>query len=135
MNGDCGYIKLEDNQGDETMSDYFSSEVLARQIQKLPAEKRKQAVMSSMKAYCMFDDTSNRQHSISCKGNHPENSLRVSGIFGANPSIRKILGCEKDSPKYKTCGLKVSILEINESKTSMSPVGSNGDSTDMYRIE
>lgn len=105
-------IKLEDNQGDETMSDYFSSEVLARQIHKLPEEQRKQAVMSAMQGYCMFDES--QEHSFSCKGNHPENSLRVSGIFGANPSIRKILGCSKDSPKFRTCGLKTSILDLAE---------------------
>lgn len=116
-------IKLEDNQGDETMSDYFSSEVLARQIQKLPEEKRKQAVMSAMLGYCMFDES--QEHSFSCKGNHPENSLRVSGIFGANPSIRKILGCSKDSPKFRTCGLKTSILDLSEeSKTA---IGTSGD--------
>jgi hypothetical protein len=116
-------IKLEDNQADETLADYFSSEVLARQIQKLPQDKRKQAMMSSMEGYCIFDDSRNHQQSISCKGDHPESSLRVSGIFGANPSIRKILGCEKDSPKFKTCGLKNSILDATETnKSTGSPV-------------
>lgn len=107
-------IKLEEQQKDETIADYISSEVLARQIQKLPAEKRKQALMSSMEDFCIFDDYGNHNHSISCKGSHPENSLRVGGVYGANPSIRKIMGCEKDSPKFKTCGLKTSILNLPE---------------------
>lgn len=111
-------IKLEDHQQDETIADYISSEVLARQIQKLPAEKRKQALMSSMEDFCIFDDYGNHQHSVTCKGSHPENSLRVGGVYGANPSIRKIMGCENDSPKFKTCGLKTSILDIPESRTS-----------------
>lgn len=107
-------IKLEEGQKDETIADYISSEVLARQIQKLPADKRKQALMSSMEDFCIFDDYGNHTHSVNCKGGHPENSLRVGGIYGANPSIRKIMGCEKDSPKYKTCGLKTSILDLPE---------------------
>jgi len=118
-------IKLEENQQDETIADYVSSEVLARQIQKLPAEKRKQALMSSMEDFCIFDDFGNNQHSVMCKGTHPENSLRVGGVYGANPSIRKIMGCEKDSAKFKTCGLKSSILDMPETLN-----GSSGTTTD-----
>lgn len=115
-------IKLEDNQADETLADYFSSEILARQIQKLPQDKRKQAMMSSMEAYCLFDDSNNQSHSVSCRGTHPESTLRVSGIFGGNPSVRKILGCEKDSPKFKTCGLTNSILDSKETNSPNSSI-------------
>lgn len=111
---DSKSIKLEAHQKDETIADYISSEVLARQIQKLPAEKRKQALMSSMEDFCIFDDWGSQSHSVSCKGAHPENSLRVGGVYGANPSIRKIMGCEKESAKFKTCGLKTSILDLPE---------------------
>jgi hypothetical protein len=122
-------IKLEEHQKDETIADYISSEVLARQIQKLPAEKRKQALMSSMEDFCIFDDYGNHNHSISCKGSHPENSLRVGGVYGANPSIRKIMGCEKDSPKFKSCGLKTSILDLPEvGSVSSGSTNSNTDS-------
>ncbi len=111
---DSKSIKLKEVQTDEVIADYISSEVLARQIQKLPSEKRKQALMSSVELYCLFDQNKHHLHSISCTSIHPENSLRVSGIYGSNPSIRKIMGCEKDSPKFKTCGLKTSILNIPE---------------------
>jgi hypothetical protein len=111
-------IRLQDNQGDETIADYISSEVLARQIQRLPVEKREPALLSAVGAYCSFSDRTQVQGIFMCKENHPEQSLRVSGIFGANPSIRKILRCEKDSPQFRTCGLKTSILSVVEPHTS-----------------
>ncbi len=123
-------INLQDNQADETLADYFSSEVLAREIQNLPSEKRKQALMSSMEAYCIFDDTADQQHSVMCKESHPENSLRVGGIFGANPSLRKVIGCEGDSSNFKTCGLRHSILDAPETAKPIIPQLDRGGSTD-----
>jgi hypothetical protein len=123
---DSKSIKLEGKQADEALADYFSSEILARQIQKLPKDQRKQAVMSAAEMHCMFGDRA--QHLVSCKGSHPESSLRVSGILGANPSIRKILGCRKDSSRFKSCGLKDSILDAPE-LNSVNGSGVGGAST------
>ena len=105
-------IKIQTNQYPETLADYISSEVLARQVSKLPLEKRKQAILSAMEAGCMFNEFEGSD--LNYKRNHPHPSLRVSGIYGANPSIRRMLGCQGDSPFFKTCGLKKSILDIKE---------------------
>ena len=107
-------INLLDKQKDEAVADYISSEVLARQIQKLPKNKRRQAVLSAVGDLCAFDGQGVEEHLFQCKGSHPEYSLRVSGIYGANPSIRKVMGCKGDSSKFKTCGMKTSILDIKE---------------------
>lgn len=109
-------IKLEENQADETIADYISSEVMARQISKLPKEQRQSALMSSMEAFCQFDVTMTHMHTVMCKGAHPENSLRISGVYGANPNMRKAIGCEGDSPNFKSCGLKdIKLPEISNS--------------------
>ena len=47
-------IKLRTNQSDEVIADYISSEVLARQINQLPLEKRKQAMLSAMEHILYF---------------------------------------------------------------------------------
>jgi hypothetical protein len=105
-------IGLKKGQEDETIADYISAEVLARQISKLPIEKRQQALMSAMENFCLFDDDNERSLSIDCKDPHPELSLRLGGIFGANPNLRKVVGCQNESPKFKSCGL-ASLENVN----------------------
>lgn len=109
-------IKMSQAQKDETISDYFSSEVLARQVAKLPADEREEKLLASMGAFCTFSDAT--PHAVNCKGVHPDPILRVGGIYGANPSIRKVLGCKEDSGRYKSCGLEKSIMDIPESKAA-----------------
>lgn len=109
---DSKSIKMVDRQKGEAIADFISSEVLARQIAKLPPDKRQQAVLSSMQDLCFFHD--DRGNSISCTGSHPDPSLRIGGIYGANPNLRKVMGCEKDSPRFKTCGLSsVATVEMS----------------------
>lgn len=105
-------IRMQKKQADEVIADYISSEVLANQIAKLPADKRKAALMSAMEDFCIFDDADHRQHSVRCNGEHPESTLRVNGIYGANPNLRKIVGCEKDPPRFRPCGLKFSLAPL-----------------------
>ena len=103
-------IHLTNGQEDETMADYFSSEVLAREIQKLPEPKRVAAVQTAMSSMCLFSQDGDGM-SASGADPHPDPYNRVSGIFGGNPSLRKIMGCKSDSSKFKTCGLGKSILD------------------------
>jgi hypothetical protein len=97
-------IRLQNGQEDETLADYISSEVLARQISRMPVEQRSGAVLTAMKDFCLFDEE--EEGSSSFKATHPSNRLRVGGIYGGNPHLRKILGCEADSSKFKTCGIE-----------------------------
>jgi hypothetical protein len=96
-------INLQAGQEDETVADYISSEVLAGQIEKLPKENRKAALRAAMEIFCLFDEVG---EGVDCRGAHPSPSLRVSGIYGANPHLRKSVGCEADSSKYKSCGMQ-----------------------------
>ena len=105
-------INIQTYQYPEVLADYISSEVLARQVSKLPLEKRKQAILAAMEGSCVFNEIEGFH--LDCKGFHPHPSLRASGIYGANPSIRRMLGCQGDSPFFKTCGLRKSILDIKE---------------------
>lgn len=103
-------IKMEDNQSEETISDYVSSEVLAHQLSKLPKESRKSALVSALEGLCNFAGSEDSFH-FNCKTSHPFAPLRVSGIYGANPNLRKAVGCEGDSKEYKSCGMNLSILD------------------------
>lgn len=107
-------INLRKDQGDEAIADYISSEVLARQISRLPAEKRQDALITAMTDFCLFEALDS---GINCRGVHPENSLRISGIFGANPNLRKAVGCQGDSPSFKSCGLKNISLPENTAQS------------------
>jgi hypothetical protein len=44
--------------------------------------------------------------SLSLKDTHPESILRISGIFGANKSLRKAMSCEGEAKKFRTCSLE-----------------------------
>lgn len=110
-------IRMQDNQKDEVIADYIGSEVVAQQIAALPNAERRDAVLRSMEFFCMSD--ANEGHgSVNCRGTHPEQSLRVAGVYGANPSIRNLLGCRGESTRYKTCGASKSILESANTRSS-----------------
>jgi hypothetical protein len=110
-----GSIRMRENQKDEVIADYIGAEVVAQQVAALPAADRRNALMRSVEFFCMTD--SNDGHgSVNCRNSHPEQILRVSGIFGANPSIRNLLGCNGESSRYKTCGAGRSILESPNSR-------------------
>lgn len=97
-------IRMQIGQEGEVFSDYFSSEIVALNLQRLPSEIRKNALVGYMKPFCSFE---NEAMGLHCMEEHPETSLRVSGIFGANPNVRKAIGCNSEASKYKSCGLEV----------------------------
>ena len=102
-------IKMQKGQEGEVVADAIAAEILAHQISKLPVEQRRQALVASVANFCYISGTNENQNILSCKGQHPEPSLRISGIFGANPNLRKAVGCEDESSKYKSCGLNLSL--------------------------
>lgn len=94
-------IAMRPDQADETMSDYFSSLILAKYVETLPPEKRLDAIIQSVEGYCLFETNyMPDQHTV-----HPDSYMRISGILGANPKLRELMGCEGDSDKFKTCGV------------------------------
>lgn len=104
-------IKMEDQQQDETISDYVSSEILAHEIKKLPVEQRKLALTSALESLCGFSNTSGNEYHFSCNGTHPFAPLRIAGVYGANPKLRKVVGCEGEAKDFKSCGMNISVLE------------------------
>jgi hypothetical protein len=96
-------IKMLNVQADETIADYIGAEVMAMELAKLPMEKRRGALMSGMENFCIFEDS---QEGLDLRENHPNNMFRASGIYGANSNLRKVIGCEGESSKFKSCDLK-----------------------------
>lgn len=95
-------IRMQDQQADEVIADYISSEVMASHIAKLPEAQRRPALLAVASAFC-----ENNPHSpVNCKAPHPESMFRVNGILAANPNMRKVVGCSPESPNFKTCGIK-----------------------------
>ena len=109
-------IKLEKGQSQEVIADYIASEILARQVQNLPKSESRERVMEAMSGLCIIEEDS--RHYLSLKGPHPSLLLRFRGIFSANPSLRKVMDCPPASTKYKTCGLRVSILDLPNTNQS-----------------
>ena len=99
-------IALVKGQEDETISDYISSMVLSEVLERLPFNERRSALKSSMTDFCLFDDENIQSFSVNCDHQHPENSLRVNGIYGANPKLRQAVGCNEPSSQFRSCTLK-----------------------------
>jgi len=96
-------IHMGMHQMDETMSDTIAAEVVAKMIAGFSQEKKIPAVISSVSPFCYFEHLSMKSGGFYPEDPHPISKLRVAGIFGANSSLRKILGCSQDSPRFKTC--------------------------------
>jgi hypothetical protein len=121
---DPGSIGLKSGQEEETIADYIASEIVAREISRLPESRRKDAVMASIQFLCGTQYASN---SLKVDGSHPSPIYRASGIIGGNPRIRSLLNCSSDSSKYKTCGLDISLIS-GEGGSRSTPAGSASDS-------
>lgn len=93
-------IGMTPNQADEALCDYFSALIIARYLETLPQEKRLEAVVQSVESYCLFESN----YMPTTSDVHPDAYMRISGILGANPNIRNLIGCETESTKFKTCG-------------------------------
>lgn len=111
-------IRMSGDQHDEVISDYISSEVLVWYIGQLPKEKQKDATIQSLQATCMFEATDliAGHDALYLDGTHPTGYLRLNGIYGANPKLRSLLGCEQPSPLFKNCKLGTGMSAALEDK-------------------
>lgn len=104
----AGSIRMMESQKEEVISDYIAAEVMARHLAQLPKEQRLGALAAASQYSCQAEGGLPRLNHV---GSHPDDYLRLSGIYGANPSLRRVLSCEKDSTKFKSCGLEDSLLD------------------------
>jgi hypothetical protein len=96
---------LEQQKG-ETISDLYAAEINAAIMAKMSTDAEKiKFLVDSVAGYCEFVNGENNEFSSDPKKTHPASALRIGGIFGANSSIRAVLGCQGDSKKFKTCGI------------------------------
>lgn len=112
---DSRSINMQRGQEGEVFSDYVAAEMIASEVNKVPPAMRRRTVMNALSGFCMMESLSGNDIQF---GEHPITMLRIAGVMGGNPSLRKMLGCSADSSKYKTCGMPTSILDMN----SQSPV-------------
>ena len=99
-------IHLVAGQQDEAIADFMAAEVIASVIMQLEPALRIPAVVSAMEPFCHFTAESDERLYFYPAETHPEDRLRVSGIYGGNSSLRKAMGCDKDSSQYLTCRMK-----------------------------
>ncbi len=122
-----GSLNMSETMKDEVLADYISSEILARRLAKIsdPTQRRK-ALIDAMGDMCSFENSHLVNGIMSTQeGDYPPNNHRCSGIYGANPNMRRLIGCAGESSKYKTCGLKL------KPQTSVSPKSDlDADDTD-----
>ena len=97
-----GSIKLEKGQEDEAMADWISSKVMGRILMALPPDQRKPAALRLAGFFCQAYGVDGFYKSpLGLKEGHPETSLRINGIFGANSGVRQALGCSDSDSKCR----------------------------------
>jgi hypothetical protein len=99
-------IRMQENQADENVADTISAEIMTKLISDLPKVRREAAVLASMQPFCKMNLMSDETLAVDMTESHSEASLRLSGIFGSNKSLRELLSCKGDSRQFKTCSLK-----------------------------
>lgn len=101
-----------DNQYDEAIADWYASKVVARYLEKNKSNREsfinvsniQESVMDIVGGLCGIDADNNMNDyhpyydDLGEIEEHPATILRVNGIFGANLTIRKYLGCNDSAP-------------------------------------
>jgi hypothetical protein len=106
-------IKLIRNrQEDESLADWLASNVIADYAATQPVPDQLKVIAKSVEDFCLFADFASPR----LQGVHPEPTLRVNGIYGANKKIRAAWGCNDQIAPYDyiTC-------EINSQVPNPSP--------------
>lgn len=91
-----------ENPAIEIFADWVASEITARAIEEMkpkfkePAELLK-ALVNSVRDLCIQDPSESEIRS------HPAANERIEAIFGSNPRVRKLLGCEAVAPRHAHC--------------------------------
>lgn len=103
-------IGLKPNQYNEAIADFISAELVAKQLSLISPIERAEKLKSFMQFECIagddeFNDGGLYHQGYVGKESHPVMPYRISGIFGANPSIRASLGCKSESGVFRTCGI------------------------------
>ncbi|OFZ55079.1 MAG: hypothetical protein A2428_02590 [Bdellovibrionales bacterium RIFOXYC1_FULL_54_43] len=101
-------INMLNLQADEAISDWIASKVMGRMIMTLPEKERKAAALRVGGFFCLAYGDNFYKYPVATKYGHPESTLRINGIYGANSDIRKALGCtgEKTKGRFKECYLQ-----------------------------
>jgi hypothetical protein len=100
-------IHLQPDQRGETISDWPAARIVARLAKKLPQAERRPYLLKSLSTHCRAAEAESVQYSRAALIEaHPEEILRINGIFGTDPDWREILGCTENNPSpYRHCEL------------------------------
>ena len=98
----------ENDQLSETFADWIAAKVSAEALKNFSNEfhgpQLVNAAENSVRDLCEQDDPSDPTDLD--EDNHPSPRVRIERIYGANPEIRNLLGCEKISPSTDYCGFE-----------------------------
>jgi hypothetical protein len=99
-------IHATDKTLEEAIPDWISSKIMGRFIAQKPPAERKNAALRLSGFFCQILAKTFATDSlkISLGTDHPDVMLRFNGIFGANPDVRRALGCTSP-PRIHECGL------------------------------
>lgn len=98
-------INMLNYQADEAIADWISAKVMGRMIMNLPQAERKPAALRLGGFFCQAYGDDFYKAGVYTKSGHPETTLRINGVFGANTDVRSALGCAGDKAKgpYQEC--------------------------------
>ena len=98
-------IRMQDSQAGEAVADVVAAEVLAKLVSELPPARRQAAIYASIQGFCEMLDMGDNDLSLTLMEAHPDGILRISGIFGANQSLRKVMSCNQEAKRFRTCSI------------------------------
>lgn len=88
-------IRLTRGQEDEALADWISSHVVAELVAREPLETQEALVRANVEDFCQFyDSREGRLDMRQLTEAHPEDTLRINGIYGVQPGLRQMLGCQ-----------------------------------------
>jgi len=107
-------IHSQDFQMGETLSDVYSAEYMASELEKLPAQERRAALPSYIYSFCRWENEaqnrkaemfSEKEYGVSMNDVHPDIMIRLNQTIGGNKKLRQALGCSLSSEKVPVCEL------------------------------
>lgn len=126
----CNVVDAQD-QAKESVSDWFSSELMPALIQQsnpnLSSEQWRTGLANSVELFCRPPSESEginlaaQDEGLACDG-HPADNTRIEGLFLANPNIRSKLSCDGPSNiNYCSYGSSPAESRLSRSGTSNTP--------------
>lgn len=107
----CLEPKTKDNvrpyQMNESIADVVAAEYTASELEKLPAQSRREEFRKYMPTLCRWEKEASDRFADFSFDTHADQIIRLNYLVGGNKKLRKALGCSLESKKVPVCELNL----------------------------